>query len=465
MKKLYTILLCLLLAAMSLVGLWSVVDIDATESETENRKLASKPAFSLSGLLNGTYVSELETYYSDTFPGREALLKANKGLNRFYYFGGSKENNLLVLDFEGGGMEQGGEALEPLPEQPNVPTQPEETTPNQPAVPVDKPVENIPEPPAEEEPKEETYVSDGSIVIMGDNAMDIPTANQDVIQKYGEAVNNIHNALGDDVTVISLVTPNSAEFYAPKDYQTKDHNQRDMIDLCYSFMDEDIVTVDAYPKLEKHKDEYIFFRTDHHWTALGAYFAYQAFCESMGLDAVPLQSFEKGQYENFVGSMYTWTSQYPQSTALKENPDTVVYYLPIVETHAKYYADADIENSTAYPVSVVYRGITEDQSNKYMCFLGGDHPATVIECAVEGPTCLVLKESYGNAFIPFLTSHYSRIVVIDPREFNRDGKPSLDLAEFVSQQQIDEVIVINYPFMINNEYYVTWLNRLVGMDS
>ena len=98
-----------------------------------------------------------------------------------------------------------------------------------------------------------------------------------------------------------------------------------------------------------------------------------------------------------------------------------------------------------------------------MCFLGGDHPATVIECEVEGPTCLVLKESYGNAFIPFLTSHYSRIVVIDPREFNRDGKPSLDLAEFVSAQQIDEVIVINYPFMINNEYYVTWLNRLVGL--
>ena len=70
MKKLYTILLCLLLAAMALVGLWSLVDIDATESETENRKLAQMPKFSLSRLLDGSFVTELETYYSDTFPGR-----------------------------------------------------------------------------------------------------------------------------------------------------------------------------------------------------------------------------------------------------------------------------------------------------------------------------------------------------------------------------------------------------------
>src|SRR5699024_11000973 len=127
-----------------------------------------------------------------------------------------------------------------------------------------------------------------------------------------------------------------------------------------------------------------------------------AFCEAAGFEAVALDQFETGVYENFVGSMYTYTSAYPQSEALKNNPDTLTYYLPIVETHARYYADADFANSTAYPVSVVYRGITEQESNKYMCFLGGDHPGVTIECDVpDGKTCLVLKESYGNAFIPF----------------------------------------------------------------
>ena len=113
---------------------------------------------------------------------------------------------------------------------------------------------------------------------------------------------------------------------------------------------------------------------------------------------------------------------------------------------------------------MVYRGIKENNSNKYLCFLGGDHPAAVIETAVEdGPVCLVLKESYGNAFVPFLTSHYSKIIVIDPREFNREGMPSLDLEKFSAEQGVDDVLVLNYPFMINSAAYVKWLNRLVGI--
>ena len=86
MKKLYTILLVLLLSVMMLVGVISLVDRDATESELENRKLASKPKFSFSALWDGSYISELETYYSDTFPGREKLLRANQKLNGFYHF-------------------------------------------------------------------------------------------------------------------------------------------------------------------------------------------------------------------------------------------------------------------------------------------------------------------------------------------------------------------------------------------
>ena len=60
--------------------------------------------------------------------------------------------------------------------------------------------------------------------------------------------------------------------------------------------------------------------------------------------------------------------------------------------------------------------------------------------------CLMLKESYGNAFAPFLTSHYSKIIVVDPREFNRDGKPSLDLTQFAKEQGVDDLLVINYPY-------------------
>ena len=218
--------------------------------------------------------------------------------------------------------------------------------------------------------------------------------------------------------------------------------------------------MDAYSKLRAHTDEYIFFRTDHHWTQLGAYYAYTAFCEAAGFEPAALDEFETGRYDSFVGSMYTFTKGYPQSEVLKANPDYLEYYLPLYETHARYYSDATLQDGV--PVSVVYTKMDDAVSNKYLCFIGGDTPVCVIESAAEGGTCLVLKESYGNALVPFLTSHYSKIIVVDPREFNRDGKPSLDLAAFAAEQGVDDLLVINYPYMINSKNYVRWLERLVG---
>ena len=65
--------------------------------------------------------------------------------------------------------------------------------------------------------------------------------------------------------------------------------------------------------------------------------------EVLAVEAVPLEDFETGRYDNFVGSMYTFTKGYPQSDVLKNNPDYLDYYLPIYETHARYYADAALQ--------------------------------------------------------------------------------------------------------------------------
>ena len=131
MKKLTLILLAALLAVVSLVGVVSLIDRDATESELENRRLAEKPELTLAGLMDGSYISELETYYSDTFPGREALLKANQTLNKFYYFSGGEEE-MLVVDFTND-VGLGGEAQNPAPDQ-SQPSDPG-TTPTEPAEP------------------------------------------------------------------------------------------------------------------------------------------------------------------------------------------------------------------------------------------------------------------------------------------------------------------------------------------
>lgn len=470
MKKLYNVLLCTALALLLVIGVWSLFGNGETVSAVDGKTLAEKPEFTFASLFDGSYLPALERSYSDHFPMRDMLLEVGKTMNRFYYYSGSDENAVLII---GGstGAEQGGERLDTAltppvtpSEQPPAPDEPPEEKPDDtPAEPAPEDTPQQPEeqtPPELDEPEEEDATWAGNVIVVGTRAMEIPSANEQIIESYADAVGRLADAMGSGVRTISLVTPNGGEFYSPQSMHTGIHSQKAMIEHCYASMDAGIVTVDAYSGLREHADEYIYFRTDHHWTQLGAYYAYQKFCEAAGFEAVALDRFQTGVYENFVGSMYTFTKGYPQSETLYNNPDTLTYYLPIYETHAKYYADASLQNGVA--VSVVYTQLPESTTNKYLCYIGGDTPVCVIESAAEGGTCIVLKESYGNAFVPFLTSHYSKIIVIDPREFNRDGKPSLDLASFAAEQGIDDLIVINYPYMINNTSYIAWLNRLAG---
>lgn len=482
MKKIYTALLLVLLTAMFSVGVYSLADYDATGSASEKREFV-KPEFSVKALLDGTYIPALEQYYSDTFPGRESLLKANRTLNKFYYYSGSGEGSVLILN-QSDSAAQGGESLDAVQKANGQTQQPEQPTPVQPEAPsepvqeptdtadapqtpetTERPEEQPEQPETDPEldtPEESDASYAGSVVVVGDRAMEIPTRLDDLITSYAGAVGNLAAAMGPDVRTISLITPNGGEFYSPESLHTGEHSQKDMIDFCYSQMDDKIITVDAYSKLRSHTDEYIYFRTDHHWTQLGAYYAYTAFCEAAGFDAVPLDQFQTGRYDIFLGSMYGFTEGYPQSEVLKQNPDYLEYYLPIADTHARYYADGNLESGT--PVSVVYTELDDSVSNKYLCFIGGDTPICIVESDVPGPTCIVLKESYGNAFVPFLTSHYGRIIVIDPREFNRDGKPTLNLTEFAADQGVDDLIVINYPYMINSKAFIRYLNALAGVQ-
>ena len=464
MKKLYLGLMGSLLILMAALGVLSLVDTNPTMT-TENRPL-TPPKFSLDGLADASYLQEVENYYADTFPFRDQLMKLNQKLNRFYYYSGT--DNYLAIDFEGG-AEQGGESLHDVEnalsggngQQESQSTDGTGNTPAEPTDPSQTPTEETDTTPPElDVPDESQATGIGTVIVVGDNAMDIPTATDSVIVSYADAVSQIAAALP-NVRTFSLVTPNSGEFYSPESFHTGSHSQKDMIDLCYSSMTNGVIPVDAYSALREHADEYLYFRTDHHWTALGAYYAYKQFCEVAGFTAVPLDQFQTGTYENFLGSLYTYTANYPQSEALRENPDTLTYYLPIVETHARYYSDTTL--SDGIPISVVYTKLDEAVSNKYLCFIGGDTPVCIIETAVEnGPVCMVIKESYGNAFVPFLTSHYSKIVVIDPREFNQEGMPTLDLAQFAAEQGVNDLVIVNYPFMINNSFYVDLLFRTIA---
>ena len=428
MNKLYKLLSLLLLAVIFAVGALSVFDTDATYSESERRKLKTAPDLTVSALLDGSFFSDFSTYFADTFPGREILMDANRRLNGFYYFGG---NGSLILDFTSNGADKG----EALTEHPAQETTPDET-----------------QPPLEEHGPEKL----GSILLVGDSAFDIPYANYEKIPEYAAAVNAIAAALGSSVDTYWMPVPNSAEFYTPEGYHTGDNSQQAIFDLCREQLDSSITYVDAYNVLKAHQDEYLYFRTDHHWTHLGAYYAYTALGDAVGFTPDSLSDFRQGQWEGFVGSMYTYASNYPQAQVLKDNPDTVEYWQPHVECSTRYYSSTAL--SDPLPTGTICR-IDENVSNKYLTFMGGDHPVTVVETETEGPVILVIKESYGNPLISWLTGHYSKIILIDPREYFALNS-GIDLAAFAEEQGVSQCLIVNYPMMLGSTGYISHLTKL-----
>lgn len=461
MKKLYTICSLVLLLVLLSVGMYSLLDKDATYSESERRSLKARPKLTLSSLLDGSYGEDFGAFYADTFPSRESFLSSNRKLNGFYYFSGltgSSGGADIIISGKNNGADHGealpsgssnaSEPTEPsasdAPSASEEPTEPSATTPQDP--------NHTDEP----DPDTERY---GAIVLVGDRAMELAYTSHDLFDSYAASVSDISRALAaEGITTYSMLVPNSAEFYTSEEYHTGEYGQKDMIDYTYGKMGSSVKTVDSYSKLAQHTQEYIYFRTDHHWTQLGAYYAYTAFCEAKGWKAEPLSKFETGQVDGFVGSMYTFMSDYPQSQILKDNPDTVFYYKPYAKTNLRVYSDSSLTDS--YDGLSVISGVG-NVSNKYLCFLGGDHPIATIDTDTDGPVCILIKESYGNAFAPWLTSHYSKIIVIDPREFNRDGKPSLDLTSFAKEQGVSDCIILNYPMMLTSDAYIAWLGRLV----
>lgn len=458
MKKVYTILSALFLCVVLIIGIVALFSSDET---------VTKPKLTFGGIFNGDYSKQSRNYYGEKFPQGESLTNWNTRLNGFYKFSGlsGDEDVQLIIDMNSGAAE-GGEALNDHPGQEIAGS---ENTTSSSTTPSGSDQDSSSQPSEQEDPSEQVEPSDGptqdtvienlgAALLVGNRAIEVPYASYSAIEDYSAAVTSIATALGSNVRTFSIAVPNAAEFYTTEDYHSGSSSQINMIDYCYEHLGSNVTSVDAYSELAAHVDEYIYFRTDHHWTQLGAYYAYLAYCEAAGFTPEPLEKFEQGQYDNFVGSMYTYLRDYPQSAILKEQPDTLYYYRPFVYLKTRFYEDSTL--STEYMIGTIsYVG--ENVSNKYLCFLGGDHPITIIETDVEGPVCMLLKESYGNAFAPWLTSHYSKIIVIDPREFNRDGKPSLDLAAFAAEQGVNDCIILNYPMMLSSDAYISWLNRLV----
>ena len=152
-----------------------------------------------------------------------------------------------------------------------------------------------------------------------------------------------------------------------------------------------------------HRDEFVYFRTDHHWTALGAYYAYRAFCRTKGISHIKLTDREELVMKGFLGSSYSLSGNDP---ALLPKETVYAYYpksnvkMEIYDSSGSHYAQPVISKVASY-----------------MCFAGGDNPLTIFtnSSVTNGSKLIIIKESFGNALLPFLADHYSQIYEVDYR--------------------------------------------------
>ena len=156
------------------------------------------------------------------------------------------------------------------------------------------------------------------------------------------------------------------------------------------------------------------------------------------ITATPLENYERLEFKGFLGTFY---EQAKSPSAMRDNPDYIEAFVPIGTNVETVY---DASGNVAGEYAVVYKGADKySAGNKYLCFLAGDQPLIKIENPniKDGSSIVIVKESYGNAFVPFLVDSYSTVYVIDYRKWNGN------LADFVTGNSIDDVLFLN---VINN---------------
>ena len=372
----------LMLAVMGFIGLMWFLRPDT--SVIEKRTLTEFPFITWSSFWDGSFFKAVDTWYADTYPLREGLISGSQSLENHY---GLRSDQIV------------GEALV---------------------------ADDIPDPDAAGEEVQaaepEEVLPDGTVTEIGEMQGQIYITNncgyglyyftQSPADKFAATMNQIYANVKDKVNLYVMICPISAGVML--DQAVLDDmgcsSEKDAIDYIYGKMDPGIHTVSAFDNLKKHNAEYIYFHTDHHWTALGAYYAYQAFCQEKGIEAHNIADYETMEFPGFLG---TFCSSSNNSPALQSNPDTVVAYIPKgTNAMTMHYTNG----------SVVDWFIVNDvsgyaKSELYATFVGGDRPFSYAHnpAITDGSAVMVIKDSYGNAFIPWLVDHYEHIYWIDFR--------------------------------------------------
>ena len=425
-----------LLLATGFVVSW-MLPLRPEVSESEKRTLSAFPKFTVRTLFNGDFFDGVDLWYSDTFPFREAMVGMNTRLRDLYGFGtriyglNDAVSDEIPQQADDPNDTPAVDALDYL----DAPEDPDESLGGQ-IIDNNAVIETM-----------------GAVVLVNDAGYELYNFSKDVANSYIRIVNSVAQKLEGMSQVYDMVVPTSIDIVMP-DNAKKGLNissQADAIRYIFSGFSPLVHSVNVYNTLRQHRSEYIYFRTDHHWTARGAFYAYEQFCRTLHVHPKALSDFNEHVFDGFLGSFYSETGKSPK---LGNHPDTIYAYEPKDETQLTYYNKSG--KGTDWHV---IGDVTEwSAPAKYSTFIGGDNPYTNIRNLSAGKerSCLVVKESYANALVPFLCAEYQEVHVIDYRYWKGS------VVDFAQSHQVDDVLIVNNISATRSVQLMRSLNAVCG---
>ena len=395
------------LAVLTLVAF--ILPLRPETSMRERRKLREFPALSVESLLSGDWFDGITAWFSDTFPGREAMLEVSDRMDAMH---GLNKNEVALGSTASAGTDN--DELDALLEQAEAAAAAKaEETPAEPEVAVEpEPEQTGPADPNavieswEGLDAENEAMMYGDLVLIDGTVMSRLGFSKEASDLHASLMNRGADVLANQgVRFFNLPAPTSTSILLSSDRlaELECADQGKTLRYMFAQENENVGKVNAFNNLLAHNDEYVYYHSDHHWTALGAYYAYEEFCRTAGFAPVPLSEYEEVNMGDFTGSWYY--SINPK----KVKHDEMIAYVPPGNVRMEI---------PGYPeMSPVVDKTNEEPNMKFNCFINGDNPLTVItnDDLPDAPDCLVIKDSFGNPFVVYLSQHYHNVYVLDYR--------------------------------------------------
>lgn len=253
--------------------------------------------------------------------------------------------------------------------------------------------------------------------------------NEEAVKENIQAINNF-SARYKNIKQYMLISPTAVSIL--KDKLPMDAPIMDQEAYLQSYKDklpQSVSFVDNYKTMHDHRNEYIYYKTDHHWTSLGAFYSYKELAKSMGLEERPEDYYTQQMVSNdFFGALSS------KSGYDVEEGDKVNIYLPAKEDIEHVVVNYVEEQER---IATLYSSEALEQKDNYEVFLKGNHPLVKIKTdANNNKTLLLFKDSYANSFIPFLVKDFSKIIVVDPRYYYED------IDSLMQQENVNEVLYL-----------------------